>query len=155
MLNDPKDVTSAIQNLQEEKKALEKELQGLINEQAGRVKKELLEQVENYNGAAVIINRVGINNANEIKNLAFQLKNQVDNLFLVLGAVINGKPQLTVMISESLVNEKGLNAGTIIRDLASEINGGGGGQAFYATAGGKDVNGLDKALDKARELIKV
>jgi alanyl-tRNA synthetase len=155
LLNEPKDVASAICNLQDEKKALEKELQGLINEQAGRVKKELLNEVENNDGISVIISRVGINNANEIKNLAFQLKKQVDDLFLVLGAVINDKPQLTVMISESLVKEKGLNAGTIIRDLASEIKGGGGGQAFYATAGGKDVNGLDKALDKARELIKV
>ena len=96
-----------------------------------------------------------IKDANEIKNLAFQLKNQVDNLFLVFGAVINNKPQLTVMISESLVDAKGLNAGNIIRDLATEIKGGGGGQAFYATAGGKDIKGLDKALDKARNLIEV
>jgi alanyl-tRNA synthetase len=72
---------------------------------------------------------------------------------MVLATEIDGKPGLTVMVSENLVKEKGLNAGNIIRDLAKEIQGGGGGQPFFATAGGKDASGLDKALEKARLVI--
>ena len=88
-----------------------------------------------------------------MKDLAFQLKNEVDNLFLVLGADIEGKPNLTVMISENLVNDKGLNASQIVRDAGREIKGGGGGQPFYATAGGKDISGLGAAIEKALSFI--
>ncbi len=81
------------------------------------------------------------------------MKDIVPNLFAVLAAEIDGKPSLTVMIAENLVKEKGLNAGTIVRELAKEIKGGGGGQPFFATAGGSDLSGLDKALDKAKSFI--
>src|SRR5690606_39876978 len=69
-----------------------------------------------------------LSNADAVKTLAFALKNQVDDLFLVLGCVANGKPMLTVVVAENLVEGRGLNAGTIIRELAREIQGGGGGQ---------------------------
>jgi len=92
-------------------------------------------------------------NADAIKNLAYQLKDIVPNLFLVLAGDIDGKPGLTVMIAENLVKEKGLNAGNIVRELAKEIKGGGGGQPFFATAGGSDINGLEKALEKAKNFI--
>jgi alanyl-tRNA synthetase len=88
-----------------------------------------------------------------MKDLAFQLKNEVDNLFLVLGADIDGKPNLTIMISDNLVKDKGLHAGKIIREAGKEIKGGGGGQPFYATAGGKDVSGLQAAIEKALGFI--
>jgi alanyl-tRNA synthetase len=74
-------------------------------------------------------------------------------MFLVLAAEIDSKPNLTVMISENLVKDKGLNAGNIVRELAKEIQGGGGGQPFYATAGGKNASGLDNALAKAKSFI--
>ena len=74
---------------------------------------------------------------------------------LVIGAEIDGKALLTVLLSDNLIKEKGLNANTIIRELAKEINGGGGGQAFYATAGGKDVSGLAKAVERATEFVKI
>ncbi|MEZ4978737.1 MAG: DHHA1 domain-containing protein [Chitinophagales bacterium] len=87
-----------------------------------------------------------------MKNIAFQLKNEVENLFLVLTANIEAKPLITVMISDKLSADKGLNAGNIVRELAKEIQGGGGGQAFFATAGGKNVDGLPKVLEKAKEI---
>ena len=72
---------------------------------------------------------------------------------IVFGAEVNGKPQLMVAISENLTKDKDLHAGNMIRELAKEIQGGGGGQPFFATAGGKDVAGLDKAIEKAKEMI--
>jgi alanyl-tRNA synthetase len=89
-----------------------------------------------------------------IKDLAYQLKGEVENLYLVLGALIDGKPNLTVMISENLVAEKGLDAGKIVREAGREIQGGGGGQPFYATAGGKNAAGLQAAIDKALSFLQ-
>ena len=74
---------------------------------------------------------------------------------MVLGAEIDGKANLAVMISDNLVKDKNLNAGNIIRDIAKEIDGGGGGQAFFATAGGKKPEGLEKAITKGKALIEV
>ena len=89
-----------------------------------------------------------------VKDLAFQLKGEVDDLFLVIGADVNGKPNLTVMISDNIVADKGLNAGQIVREAGKEIKGGGGGQPFYATAGGKDIDGLQAAIEKALSFLQ-
>ena len=83
-----------------------------------------------------------------------QLKSEVDNLFLLLGAEVNGKANLSIMISDNLVKDKGLDAGKIIRDAAKAIQGGGGGQPFYATAGGKNANGLPEAFEIAKKAIQ-
>ena len=72
---------------------------------------------------------------------------------MVLAADVEGKPQIAVAIADNIVKEKGLNAGNIVRDLAREIQGGGGGQPFFATAGGKDISGLDRVVEKAKALI--
>ena len=81
------------------------------------------------------------------------MKDIVNNLFLVIASDIENKPGLTVMLSENLVKDRSLNASNIVRELAKEIKGGGGGQAFFATAGGKDSSGIAKALQKARTFI--
>src|SRR5690606_15780383 len=91
--------------------------------------------------------------ANSVKQIAFPLRKELENVFLVVASDHDGKPSITVSISDNLVEEKGWNAGQIVRDLAKEIQGGGGGQAFFATAGGKDVSGLERALEKAKGLI--
>ena len=153
MLNDPKHLPAAIENLKNENRKLEAELELLHQKQSSAVKQELLRNIKNKNGTSVIIQRVNISDSTEIKNIAFQLKNQVENLFMVLGAVLNDKPLITVMISDSLVSRKGMHAGKIVRELAREIKGGGGGQPFFATAGGKDINGLDSALEKAKDYV--
>ncbi len=105
------------------------------------------------NGVNLIAQLVELPNTDAVKNLAYAVKDLIDNLFLVLASDIDGKPGLTVMVSENLVKERNLNAGNIVRELAKEIQGGGGGQPFFATAGGKDSSGLGRALDKAKSFI--
>ena len=85
--------------------------------------------------------------------MLFELKNEVPNLFCVLAAEVKGKPSISVIINDELVKTKNLNAGNIVRELAKEINGGGGGQPFYAQAGGSKLEGLTLALDKAKKLV--
>jgi alanyl-tRNA synthetase len=105
-------------------------------------------------GVNIISGIVNINNPAILKELVFQIKGEVDNLFLALGAEMDGKPSLTIMISENIVAEKGLDAGKIVREAGKEIKGGGGGQPFYATAGGKDASGLQAAIEKALSFLQ-
>jgi len=97
--------------------------------------------------------KVELNSADAIKDLAFGIDEKVENLFLVIGAEVNDKASLTLMISKNLVKEKNLDAGKIIRELSKEIQGGGGGQPFYATSGGSNVSGIGKALSKAKDFL--
>ena len=88
-----------------------------------------------------------------IKDLAFDLKNSINNLYLVFASENEGKANLTVVISDNLVKERGMHAGNIIRELAKYISGGGGGQPHIATAGGKDPSGIPDALERAKALL--
>lgn len=153
LLKNPKDISKSVEGLLEENSKLKKEIEKSVLEKSAGLKNELAEKAEQINGINFIAQKVQLPNADAIKNLAYQLKDIVSNLFLVLAAEIDGKPSLTVMIAENLVKEKSLNAGTIVRELAKEIKGGGGGQPFFATAGGSDVSGLDKALEKAKSFV--
>lgn len=150
LLKNPKDVVKTVEALLEENTRLKKEAEKSILEKSAGLKNELAKQAVAINGINFIAQKVNLPNADAVKNLAYGVKDLVENIFLVLAAEIDGKPSLTVMLSENLVKDRGLNAGSIIRELAKEIQGGGGGQPFYATAGGKDASGLEKALDKAR-----
>ena len=153
LLNNPANMANAVQDLLEKNAQLNKQLEEVARKEAMGLKTELKAAVKNVNGVNVIAQIVPLNNAQLIKDLAFQLKNEVENLFLVLGANFDGKPNLSVMISDNLVSEKGWNAGAIVREAAKAMQGGGGGQAFYATAGGKDINGLQKAVDIAADTV--
>ncbi len=154
LLKNPQDLAKSVEALVEENNKLKKEVEKAVLAKASGLKDDLKSQVENINGINFIAQKVALPNAEAIKNLAYQLKDVVENLYLVLAAEIDGKPLLTVMISENVIKEKGMNAGNIVRELGKEIQGGGGGQPFFATAGGKNVAGLDSALVKAREFIK-
>jgi len=121
--------------------------------QIGAVKEELLSKMQVVDGVNLIAQKISLNDSGAIKDLAFQLKGQVDNLFLVLGAEVNGKPNLTIVVSEGLANAKDLHAGNIIREAAKEMRGGGGGQPFFATAGGSYVEGIDAAIEKAKSAL--
>lgn len=161
LLKAPKDVVKAVQSLLDERSALQKQIEQLQNEKVQQLKNQLLEKLEAVNrnrtggpGHSVLVERVNVPSADALKQLAYDLKAKVDNLALVLGADINGKPQLAVMLPDSLIQDNKLNAGQVVKELAKNIKGGGGGQPFFATAGGSDVAGLDAALAQGRALLE-
>jgi alanyl-tRNA synthetase len=147
------DILASVMNLLKENSELSKKIEAFSRERLKILKTNLKSKVLAENGVNIIADQVDVDNAGMLKDLAFQLKNEIDNLFLVLGADIDGKPNLAVMISENLVADKGLNAGQIVREAGREIKGGGGGQSFFATAGGKDVSGIQAAIEKALSFI--
>ena len=155
LLNNPKDVLKGLEQLLEENAQLKSQTEKMMLEKARVIKSSLLQKIKPVNGINMIVAKVDIPSADAIKNISFEMKNQMENLFLFLGAEIEGKPHLSLILSENLVKDKGLNATTIIRTLAKEIQGGGGGQPFYATAGGKNLAGLQGALEKAKGLIAI
>ena len=148
-----KDLVKSVSALMDEKATLQKRIEVLENEKLQLLKQELLNKVVAQNGHHVLVSKVSVPNADALKQLAYDLKAKVDNLFCVLGAEIGGKPQLAVMIADSLVAEKQLHAGNIVKELAREIKGGGGGQPFFATAGGNDLSGLEAALEKGKHVL--
>jgi len=153
LLKAPKDVKAALSALIDQKNKLEKALDQAKAAQAKDIKKDLIASAESKNGVNKIIQKVSLPGGDVLKQLAFDLRKEVDNLFMVLAADVEGKPQIAVAISDNLVKEKSLNAGNIIRGLARNIKGGGGGQPFFATAGGKDLDGLNKVVEEAQKLI--
>ncbi len=148
------DVLGSVTSLVQQNSELSKKIEDFQRESMKIAKANLKSKILFERGVNIIAQKVDLDNSALIKDLAFQLKGEIDNLFLVLGAEINGKPNLSVMISENIVEEKGLNAGQIVREAGKEIKGGGGGQPFYATAGGKDAAGLDAAIEKALSFLQ-
>ncbi len=153
LLKNPKDVIKSVQSLLEENTALQKQIEQMLREKAKSLKVELLNKKQTINGINFIAEKIELDSADAIKDLSFELRNQVDNLFMVLAAEVKGKPSLSIIISDNLVKDKSLNAGTIVRELGKEIQGGGGGQPFYATAGGTNSQGIAKALEKAKTYL--
>lgn len=142
-----------IEALNNARKELQKQEEGQSKEQAKAIKQELHNKLQVINGVNVIAQKIELSDAAAIKDLAFQLKGEIENLYLVLGAELNGKPNLTIALSDNLQKDKNLHAGNIIREAAKEMQGGGGGQPFYATAGGNNVAGLDAAIAKALSFL--
>ncbi|MDQ6476954.1 alanine--tRNA ligase [Dyadobacter sp. LHD-138] len=153
LLKGPKDIIKAVESLLEERTQLQKRIEVLENEKIQQLKLQLLDQVKSHQSFNLIIQRVDVPSADSLKQLSYELRDQVENLIAVFGAEIAGKPQISVFIAENVVQNAGLNAGAIVKDLAKEIRGGGGGQPFFATAGGSDASGLEKALEKAKTLF--
>src|SRR5688572_28397763 len=153
LLKNPKDVVSMTKNLLEEKHALEKKLEIFQQEQANQLKDQLAKKAVKNNGYHLILEKVSVSSADALKNIAYGLRNQFDDLLLILAADVESKPQVTVMIGDKLAQTNKYHAGNLVKELAKEIEGGGGGQPFFATAGGKHLNGLNAVLEKARKLI--
>jgi alanyl-tRNA synthetase len=147
-----KDIVKSVESLVDENNMLRKQIADLQREKAVSLKSGLLERIEQVNGVNFLATKINLD-AQGIKDLVFEMKSATENLFLVFGSQSDGKVNLTVALSEQLVKEKGFDAAKIVRDLATDIQGGGGGQAFYATAGGKNPDGLDKALNRAKSFV--
>jgi alanyl-tRNA synthetase len=153
VLKNAQDPVKAVVNLQEENAELKKQIESLLRDKAKNLKGDLKSQLKEINGVNFLAQKVDLDMGG-IKDLSFQLGDEVDNLFLLFGAQQDEKAMLSCYISKNLVEKKGLNAGKVVKELGRYIQGGGGGQPFYATAGGKNPAGLDEALQKAEEFVK-
>ena len=150
-----KDIPARVKELLEENKRAAAGLEECNRERLVQVKDKLLAAGETMGDVYLVHGIVDIPSSKLMRDLAFRMKNEVPGLVMVAGAVFDGKPILAVMIADEIVREKELDAREIIQIVASEIHGGGGGQPFYATAGGKNPRGLEKAINTAVNLVKI
>lgn len=154
LLKAPKKTLTAVEKILNENSELNKKIHSFAVLKEKQCKETLQGNIfKNDKAINVIIKKVHLESAESLKNITFQMMKEYENIFLVLGAEINGKPMLSVALGDVPMKEFNFNAGKIVREIAKEIKGGGGGQAFYASAGGKDLNGIDKALNLARKII--
>lgn len=153
LLNNAQDPVKAVTALQEENAQLKKQVEGLLKDKAKGLKTELLTELSTINEVQFLAKKVDLDAAG-IKDLSFEMGQKKDNLFLLLASEKEGKAILSCYISKELAFERNLNAGTIVRELGKYIQGGGGGQPFFATAGGKNPAGIPEALEKVKEYLK-
>ena len=155
LFNNAKDLRGVIEKYIEEHDAMKKNIEQFQAQAVERAKDSLIEKARTINGTTVITSVLPIS-AQSAKDLVFKIRQAVgSNLLCVIGSVDSGKPMLSVMLSDDMVADHGLNAGQMVREAAKLIQGGGGGQPHYATAGGKNVDGLSAAVDKVVELAKL
>ncbi len=152
-LKNTKDPVKAIQTLQEENINLKKQIDVFLREKAKDLKGELQKELTESNGITFLAKKVDLD-ASGIKDLSFQLGEGYENLFLLLASEKDGKALLSCYISKELVTQKNLDAGKVVRELGKYIQGGGGGQPFFATAGGKNPQGIAEAIEKAKSFIE-
>ncbi len=149
-----KNLKDSVKKILDENASIHKKLEELEKEKMKDVKNDLKKSIIKTGDINFIGEKINITNAADLRDLSFQLKGEAENLFLILGAEINGKANLSVLISDSLIEKKKLNAAELIKDFAKEIMGGGGGQPFFATAGGKNPQGIEKAIQKAKNFVE-
>lgn len=154
MFNNAPDVKAAITRAIEENGTLKKQLENVIKEKAALTKKEIIQNARIINGVT-LYSRVIPMPADIVKDMAFQLRNETENAIVIIGSIYEDKPMLTAAASDTMVKEHGINVGQLIREAARLIQGGGGGQAHFATAGGKNKDGLSAAVDKFIELANL
>ncbi|KIA87516.1 alanine--tRNA ligase [Flavobacterium sp. AED] len=152
-LKNPQDILKAVHSMQEENAKLAKQIEALVKDKVKNLKAGLTAEIQEINGIQFLAKQVDLN-PEGAKDLAYELGNLGNNVFLVLATADEEKPMLTCYISKELVADKNLNAGQVVRELGKFIQGGGGGQPFFATAGGKNVAGIQEALGKAIEFVK-
>ncbi|MCB0449496.1 MAG: alanine--tRNA ligase [Confluentibacter sp.] len=152
LLNNAQEPVKAIQFLQDENASLKKQIETLLKEKAKNIKGDLKSELTEINGIQFLAKKLDLD-ASGIKDVSFELGQQYDNLFLLFATESDGKALLSCYISKELVASNGLNAGQVVRELGKYIHGGGGGQPFFATAGGKYPDGIDEALKKAKNYL--
>ena len=152
VLNNAKDPVTSIQKLQDENSELQKQIQQLLKDKAKNLKGDLKAEITELNGMNFLAKELDLD-AGGLKDLAYELGGEIDNLFIIFGSSAGGKALLTCYISKELATSKDLNAGQIVRELGKHIQGGGGGQPFFATAGGKNPAGIPTALEAAKSFL--
>ena len=153
VLKNPQDILKAVHSLQEDNVKLSKQIEALMKDKVKNIKAILLSEIKTVNGVQFLAKQVDLD-PNGAKDLAYELGTLGTNVFVVLATAEVGKPTISCYISKELVAEKSLNAGNVVRELGKYIQGGGGGQPFFATAGGKNISGITEALEKAIDFIK-
>jgi len=153
LLKNPQDLKKAIEQLIEQNQEMNHQLDSLKKEKLIQLKQVLISKKVYKGGINLIAEKIEIDSAASMKDLSFQIKQGIDNLVLILAADIQDKPNISVMISDNLVKEKNYHAGNMIKEMAKKIEGGGGGQAFFASAGGKNVAGLNEAIEVGKMMI--
>ena len=153
LLNNTIDPIKSITDLKHENSDLKKQIDQLLKEKTSAIKTKILSEIKTVNGLNFLAKQLDLD-ANGLKTLAFDIGQKYDDLVLILAANYKGKALITCYISKPIVETKGLNAGAMVRELGHYIQGGGGGQAFFATAGGKNPDGIQAALDHAPSMVK-
>ncbi|MBX2814935.1 MAG: alanine--tRNA ligase, partial [Saprospiraceae bacterium] len=153
LFKNPTQALQQVESLQQQNKALQKKIDALVNEQLQGGKAKLLEATEDVEGVQFLAQKVDAPDSAALKSLSYELEREMNNAVIVFAAVINEKPQLMITISKELVEGRGLHAGNMVRELAKLIRGGGGGQPFFATAGGSDASGIDQVLKEAKVML--
>ena len=151
-LNNAQDPVKAVTSMQQQNSALQKQVAQLLKEKAKNIKGDLKNEVVLLNGVNFLTKEIDLDAAG-LKDLAFELGGEIDNLFILFGSKANNKALLTCYIDKQLVSSKGLDAGKIVRELGKHIQGGGGGQPFFATAGGTKPEGIAIALAQVKDYI--
>jgi alanyl-tRNA synthetase len=152
MFKSNKNLMECVKGILEENEGLKRETEKFAKESLRLLKERLKNEKKVYRDINIIAVQLPLPAA-QVKDMAFQLKGELEKLVFIAAGVTEGKPHLTVMISNEVVEDFGLNAGQIVREAAREIKGGGGGQPFFATAGGSDPDGIGKALEYAEKMI--
>ncbi len=153
-LKAPKSPAKAVESLLTKQAELEKEIASLKADKAQSIKGELISKAREINGVSFIAEQVDLDPAS-VKDISFQLRKELSPLFMVLATAENNKATVSVALSDELVTDGSFNSGNIVKELASYIQGGGGGQPFFATAGGKNPDGISQALKRAEEILSV
>ncbi|MFW6351256.1 MAG: alanine--tRNA ligase [Bacteroidota bacterium] len=152
LLKNPKNIIKAVEQLKQETVNLSNKIKDMQKDQAKAQLDSLKKQVEVFEDVSFLSIKLEADNQ-MVKDIAFEMQKTTENLFLVIGNESNGKAGLTISVDEKLVKKYGLHAGNMIKELSREIQGGGGGQPHFATAGGKNPAGLDKALEKSKDFL--
>jgi len=148
-----KDLVKAVKGMAEDNSKMAKQVERFQKNMLGVIARNLEQKLERFGDISLSVSKVEVDNPTHLRDLAFQIRSRYPNVSLILGAEIDGKAHLAIMLGKLALESYDLNASQLIREVSGEIQGGGGGQPFFATAGGKNPAGIDAALAKARKII--
>ena len=154
MLKSTGNIKESVSKLMAENALLRKSIEQFEAQSASLIIRELDGKAVLIKGIRFMSGKIDTGSTEILKNIAFQVRNSSDNTVLVIGAEVSEKANILVMVCDSLIKDKNINAAAIIKEIAGEINGGGGGQPFLASAGGKNPAGIQSALRKAEEYLR-